>query len=130
MFTVPSFNSAILLTVNVTFEPSDTVVPVSILCFNTTPLSFVVSSSYTTLTVNPISVSFFFASASFSPITYSIVICFTPVLTYTLTVSPAFNSASASGSCLITYPASTLLLDSSIFSTTNSCSSINVTALS
>ena len=57
-------------------------------------------------------------------------ICFTPVLTYIVTVSPAFNSSFAAGSCLITYPASTLLLASSLTSTSNSSALIACSASS
>ena len=51
--TVPVFNSANLLTVIVIVEPSSTVLPDSMLCFKTTPFPLVLSSPYSTLTVNP-----------------------------------------------------------------------------
>ena len=55
--------------------PSSTAFPTSILCFNTVPVSFAVSSSYTTSTFSFASVSSFLAASSVLPITYGTDTC-------------------------------------------------------
>ena len=51
-FTVPCFIFAILFTVKITFVPSSTTSPTSMLCFKTVPSALDVSSSYTTSAVS------------------------------------------------------------------------------
>ena len=58
------FVSTNLLTVMVIVVPSYTIYPLSILCFNTIPLSFDEFSSYATLTFRPNASSVFCAFAS------------------------------------------------------------------
>ena len=60
---------------------SSTSVPASILCFVTLSLSFDVSSSVVTITLNPAFLSSFVASFSDLPKTEGVVIFLTPVLT-------------------------------------------------
>ena len=77
------------------------------------------SSLYPIFTFSPALVNIEFAASSDFPITLSTSTCFIPVplLTYNLTVSPAFTSLSPAGSWSITIPASTVLLVWSILST-------------
>ena len=56
-----------LFTVIVIAEPLSTIFPESKLCFNTTPVSFELSSAFVIVTVNPASSSSFLASSCFLP---------------------------------------------------------------